>query len=354
MREYFLSLIKLGIGTENVVSLPKLIDWDSIESFASRQGISAILVDGVEKLPEDRRPPKEILLQWIGKTLQEYECRYERYCRTIAELAHFYNAHGIKMMILKGYACSLDWPRPEHRQCGDIDIWQFGQQKEADAILASEKGIKIDNSHHHHSVFCWRGFYIENHYDLINVHHHKSHASLEKILKNLARDDSHYVELYGEKVYLPSPNLHALFLIKHAALHFVGTELTFRHLLDWALFVQKHGEDVDWEWLLDILDEHGLLPFFQIVNAICVENLGYDHSLFPKISCNTTLKDRVLSEIFSYTFKEDSSIKLFKRQYYRFRRWKTSEWKHKLCYKESMWSAFWSGVWNHLLKPSSI
>ena len=35
-------------------------------------------------------------------------------------------------------------------------------------------------------------------------------------------------------------------------------------------------------------------------------------------------------------------------------RWRDNEWKHQLCYKDSMWSAFWSGVWNHLLKPSSI
>ena len=30
---------------------------------------------------------------------------------------------------------------------------------------------------------------------------------------------------------------------------------------------------------------------------------------------------------------------------FKFRRWKGSAWKHELCYKESMWSAFWSGVW---------
>lgn len=354
MRTYFLSLIKLGIGTIKVVSLPKQIDWSYIEGLAARQGLSAVLVDGVEKLPEDKRPPKEMLLQWIGETLQGYEYRYELYCRTIAEMAHFYNARGFRMMVLKGYACSLDWPKPEHRPCGDIDIWQFGQQKEADDILGKEKGIKIDNSHHHHSVFSWRDFMVENHYDFINVHHHKSHVTLEKTLKDLAQDDSYFIDMNGEKVYLPSPNLHALFLIKHAALHFVGTELTFRQILDWAFFVQKHGKKVDWEWLLGTLDENGLLPFFQILNAICVEDLGFEHSLFPTVSFNPMLKDKVLEDVFSYSYQEDSSSHLIRRQINRFRRWKASEWKHELCYKESMWSAFWSGVLAHLLKPKSI
>jgi hypothetical protein len=133
------------------------------------------------------------------------------------------------MMVLKGYACSLDWPKPDHRPCGDIDIWQFGKQVEADAAVAKEKGIKIDNSHHHHTVFWWGDFMVENHYDFINVHHHKGNVELEKEFKQLAFDDTHFVDVNGEKVYLPSPNLHALFLIKHAMTDFTS-------FFQWSMF----------------------------------------------------------------------------------------------------------------------
>lgn len=80
----------------------------------------------------------------------------------------------------------------------------------------------IDISHHHHTVFEWQGFTVENHYDFINVHHHKSHVGLEQIFKELGENETNYVELNGEKVYLPSPNLHALFLIRHALNHFAS------------------------------------------------------------------------------------------------------------------------------------
>ena len=73
--------------------------------------------------------PLQMKLEWIGEVLQNYEQRYSAYENAIGSLADFYNQHGFKMMVLKGYACSLDWPKPEHRPCGDIDIWQFGQQK---------------------------------------------------------------------------------------------------------------------------------------------------------------------------------------------------------------------------------
>ena len=127
----FLALVRLGIG-RHVGYLPPISDWSAIEMLAEQQGLSAVIVDGVEKIQKEKRPPQDVLLRWIGTVLQEYEYRYDSYRKAIAGLAGWYNQHGYKMMVLKGYACSLDWPKSEHRPCGDIDIWQFGKQEEAD------------------------------------------------------------------------------------------------------------------------------------------------------------------------------------------------------------------------------
>ena len=354
MEKFFLSLIRLGIGNAEKAPIPEQIDWNQLEDIATSQGLSAILVDGIEKLPEGQRPPKPVLLQWIGETLQAYEYRYELYRRTIAEMAAFYNDHDYRMMLLKGYACSMNWPKPEHRPCGDIDIWQFGQQKGADAVLAKEKGIEIDKSHHHHTVFYWGDIMVENHYDFINVYQHKSHVKMEKIFKELGQDDSHFVELYGEKVYLPSPNLHALFLIKHLMLHFVSSEMSFRQLLDWAFFVEKHGKDVDWDWVDNVLGQFGMIRMYNIINAICVEDLGFDASIFSQVQFEPVLKDKALEDILSATGVWEEPKGFLHRLIWRYRRWKGRSWKHKLCFQESMWSSFWSGVWAHILKPGTI
>lgn len=363
LHESFLQLVRIGIGTTGDVTISKDVDWTRLKALADGQGLSAVILDA---LNTDGRcladgMTLELKLKWIGEVLREYEQRYERYGKAIAGLAGFYNRHGFKMMVLKGYACSLDWPKPEHRPCGDIDIWQFGRQKNADETLLKlsrigelENKVEVDDSHHHHTTFEWEGFTVENHYDFISVHHHRSHVALEKVLKELGQDDSHFVELRGERVYLPSPDLHALFLLKHAALHFCSTELTLRQILDWAFFVKKHGGEIDWKWLEGVLEEHGMTAFFDIVNAICVEDLGFDAGMFPSLDSLPSQKDRVLNEIFTYRYEDDLTSNLFMRQIHRFRRWYGNGWKHRLCYRESMWSAFWIGVWGHLLKPGTI
>lgn len=357
-KEFFLSLVRLGIGHECDGIPAHQVDWQVIEALAAEQGLSAVVVDGVDKLPLESRPPKPVLLQWIGETLQGYEYRYGQYRKAIAEMASFYNKHGFRMMVLKGYACSLDWPRPDHRPCGDIDLWLFGHQKEADAALAARfkkfKGFRIDNSHHHHSVFDWRDFMVENHYDFVNVHARRSSRELEKVFKELGRDDSHFVELGGEKVYLPSPDLHALFLMRHLVAHFTGASISLRQVLDWAFFVKAHTKEIDWEWLVEILDKYHMKEFYNSINAICVEDLGFDSSIFPYVQFDPKLKEKVLNDILSPEFSRESPKMLIPRLIHKFRRWRGNAWKHEMCYNESMWSAFWSGIWNHLLKPSSI
>ena len=353
IRKTFLLFVRLGLG-HYIDVFPPNIEWPAIQTLAEMQGLYAIVLDGIEKLPSTLRPPQEMLLEWIGEVLQGYEYRYEQYCKAISELAGFYNNHGYKMMVLKGYACSLNWPKPSHRPCGDIDIWLFGKQKEADAILTREKGIEIDTNHHHHTVFYYGDFMVENHYDFDNIHARKSNAKIEVLFKELAQDSTHFVDLKGEKIYLPSPNLHALFLVRHTVAHFVGSNITIRQLLDWAFFAKKYTKEIDWIWLNGVLGDYHMKEFFNVMNAICIEDLGFDASIFHGVQFNPALKDRILEDILEPTFDSEEPARLIPRLVFKYRRWKANAWKHELCYNESLSSAFWSGIWNHILKPASI
>ena len=355
----FLQLVRLGIGHRSEALFDSVI-WDEVQVLAERQGLAAVLVDGIEQLPDNQRPPKDFLLQWIGGVLQSYEYRYRLYRRAIAELASFYTKHDLKVMILKGYACSLDWPKPEHRPCGDIDIWLFGKQKEADAFIRKEKSIKIDTSHHHHTVFYWRNFMVENHYDFVNVYAERSSAKLEKFFKELGADDSHFVEIKDTstgsvtKVYLPSPNLHALFLMRHMVSHFAAAEISLRQVLDWTFFVEKHTKEIDWEWLLGILDKYHMKDFFNLINAICVEDLGFRAEVFPTVQFVPELKERVLADILEPAYRAVEPASLLPRIVYKYRRWQGNAWKQELCYSESRWEMFRKGIWAKILKPASI
>lgn len=367
----FLGLVRLGIGHSDNIDYPDGVDWVRLKALAGNQGLSAVILDALNKDGSNPIPVK-MKLEWIGEVLQLYELRYRQYEKAINNLSGWYNRHGFRMMVLKGYACSLDWPKPEHRPCGDIDIWLFGQQKEADAALEEwfksvspsaslgfVQEFKVDNSHHHHTVFEWRGFTVENHYDFVNVHALKSSAEMEKVFKKLGTDDSHSVRVIGETVYLPSPNLHALFLIKHMVSHFAAAEISLRHVLDWAFFVEKHGKDVDWEWLDGMLVKYQMREFVGYINAICIDDLGFDSLMFRDYSVGSggsvefkDMKERILTDILEPAYGSAEPRGLVKRLLFKYERWQGNAWKQKLCYSESRWGTFWRGIWAKMLKPA--
>ena len=295
--------------------------------------------------------------------MQGYEQRYALYRKAVGDLAAWYHAHGYRMMVLKGLACGENWPKPEHRPYGDIDIFLFGKQSEADALMVQEykvQGFKVDNSHHHHTVFQWQGFTVENHYDFVNVHVHRSSRELEGIFKSLVFkvESLESVDSGEFKVNFPPANLHALFLVRHMVSHFSGASMSLRQVLDWGFFVKAHSEEVDWKWLTEVLEKYHMKAFFDCVNAICVEDLGFHPLEFKGLRVQevqgSEMKQRVLNDTLSPEFSEETPKHVWERVPFKYRRWKANRWKRELCYEDGQLRTFLGGVWNHLLKPAGI
>ncbi len=351
-----LELVRLGIGHATVSGIEG-VNWTSIFQISKKHGISAIVLDGINAIYSNGISkdcpdlPPNLKLHWISYVYNSYEKNYLRYASSIGRLANFYNTHGYRLMILKGYSLSLNYPRPDHRPCGDIDTWAFGDYRQVDEAISRELGIKIDKSHHHHTVYNWYGYGVENHYDFVNVHYGHKNAEMEEIFKDLAKDDSYSIEVNGNKVYLPSPNLNALFLLRHTMLHFASTSMTIRQLLDWGFFIKNWGAKVDWEWLSEVLKTYDMTEFFDIVNAICVQDLGFDASDYPYVSINVESKYRVLSDMifpeFSQVEPEGQCAKLF----YKLRRRRANTWKRSICYNDEGVKSFLNSLMSHIIKP---
>ena len=168
-----LTLTKSAL-TNSTSSLPTdNINWQSLYPLALHQGVSAILLDAIGLLPEDVRPAKSVLLQWIGQAMM-MERMYARHKERIASLAELYGQRGIRMLLLKGYGCSLCYPKPKHRPMGDIDVYMFGKKDEADALIEKKLGVKVHREYHKHSTFNYGGVEVENHAKFIDDVSHKS------------------------------------------------------------------------------------------------------------------------------------------------------------------------------------
>ena len=351
-----LKLLRFANAQASTVSdtvLPSNIDWRTVYGIAVHQGVSAILLDAIGRLPAEARPPKPVLMQWIGQTTM-MERMYAKHRERIVELADFYKQHGIKMLLLKGYGCSLCYTKPEHRPTGDIDVFLFGRQDEADILVEKQHGIKVHREYHKHSTFNYCGVEVENHAKFIDDVSHKSNIRFEQILMSVL-DNEECLPSPIDNVLLPSPTFNALFLLRHTGEHFASNEITLRHVLDVGTFFQRYHSKIDWALVFKVYKEERMLRFFNAIATICVEYLGIDAACFASddkmytYQSDTTLAVRILSDIFEKkdvlpmtTTGIDTIGKKLKYAIDKSHRWWHNRWKYQLVYNESLVESF---VW---------
>lgn len=381
LKDIFLSLVRLGIGHGTVngsritVNGSDSVDWMAVKSLAEKQELSAIVLDGLNRVHGEgvmvKGPSNSALttgsklstlntqlkLEWIGEVLQ-YEQRYAVYEKNIRDLATFYQKQGIKMMVLKGYGLTLNYPVPNHRPCGDLDIYLFGEQEKADKLVAEELGIKIDNSHHHHTVFLFQGETVENHYDFLNVHVRPSNKRMEVKLKELCHTDTtestDILNTNGPNetnIVFPSVEFNAIYLLRHCAAHFASTEMTVRQVLDWAFFMEKHHREIKWDEYIPYIKQEGMYRFYNLLGLFCMSHLGFDASVFH-VLYSDGLFERFSNEILEPEFKDRENGRLLQSLSVKPRRWWHNRWKNRLCYPDSAWKEFVYGLWAKVLKPS--
>lgn len=64
---FFFELLQIAVGTrERLSRCPEDAEWDSILDLAVKQTLVGVLMDGLDRLPAEQRPPKLVLLKWIG------------------------------------------------------------------------------------------------------------------------------------------------------------------------------------------------------------------------------------------------------------------------------------------------
>lgn len=369
-----LTLIRSSFYSYPQVNLSLTLDLDELMKTASLQAVPILVIDALHKYfevyPSHRPFAKDMFadkarrLQWVGQVMA-YERMYAKHERAMADLARLYATRGLRMMVLKGYGLSLDWPTSNHRIVGDLDIYISSDKptdkgnmppwQEADAVVSEQCGIKIDDGHEHHTVFCFKGVTVENHYDFINTKAHWDAQKIEAHLKLLAAKNSKKIEVEGAIIYLPSADFNAIFLMRHMGQHFAGEHLNLRQMLDWGFFVKAHSHEVDWDATILFLKEIGLYQFFNHINAICTDSLGFAEDIFPRIERNNYWEQRILKDILHPEFEEKKPIGgLFANLRFKTKRWWRNRWKHQLVYNDSLTMTFATLAWSHLKRFKTI
>ena len=262
----FLHLVRLGLGLPPSAG-ESAIAWDKLKALSVWQCLPSIVLDGVEHLPESARPSKEMLLPWIGQLMQD-EQRFAAQSKVAARLAEKLWSAGIRTYVLKGQVVAECYPKPEHRSSvdldcflapafgGDADVWEKGN------AIVENSGCKVERKYYKNSTWFLPGLMVENHRWLTPCRGNERLEALERLLRELLREDVGASQFEDTRLCRPPVMVSALFLIEHAYSHFLHEGLTWRLVLDWMMFSRRHQDEIDWPQLNGWIDEFGFRKFY--------------------------------------------------------------------------------------------
>ncbi len=228
--DLFIELIHISLGARDHFSRTlSATEWASIFSETQRQAIVGVITEGLERLPQEQLPPKEILLQWIG-FLQINENSYKLHIERAAELTNHFKKSGIKSSVLKGLGFAQLYPTPSRRQCGDIDLWVDGNFRNVIVYLRSE--YKVEHILWHHvDAKIFEDVETEIHYHPCWLYNPFYNSRLQKWFENHKSGQMQVDEKLG--FAYPTVQFNAVYSLVHLYHHLIEEGVGVRHIVDY-------------------------------------------------------------------------------------------------------------------------
>ena len=345
-QETFIKLVRLGIGhTDSSMDsgfITDDVDWEGVKALAEMQGLSGVVLDGIEQLTGSQRPPQEFLLEWIGETLQS-ESMYNLQNEVAGDVAKLFYRNGIRTYVLKGAIISECYPKPQHRVSVDVDCFLLPEKSDFDAWnlgndLIKTQGFEVAFDYYKNSTFYLNDLTVENHHYFTPFRGNKRLAALEKWLQSQFENGLSGSRIEGTSLYRPPVMVTALFLVEHAYSHFLHEGLTWRMVLDWMMFSRKHKDEIDWTLLEAKIDEFGFRKFYDSYHRLGKYLLGEVEEFSLKVQDGMMLED-VWSELDVH-----ETVKGIKGKIALVGNTWRARWKYKYFSEDSMLKALWIQV----------
>ena len=371
MQEIVFLLLRLGLGTsspeqEDLSGLTFLNEkqWKEIEELTCRHGVAAIAFDGLCTIVategahflnhfEDSSFWSRFVATWaVGIVEHQYEWGNKRQSVVIKEIQEKWAANGIQMMLMKGQAMGNYYPNPNHRCPGDIDCYLFGDYAKGNEIARLFPGV-VDESWYKHSQILFKGQTIENHQFFVHTRGGKNSKTLDNLLCVFLKEtDAQFGCLPGTGVLLPPPMFNAVFLSYHSLAHFLAEGLLLKQLVDWAMFIKRDQDKVDWKVFYEICDKYHFRRFVDVATDIAAHYLNI--KIKDDIYSTSSFTPKVLhSALYDDDFIFSKSGSVWSKRLHLVRNLYKNSWKHHQIYQHSIIRQLWFYVVGYFFKTET-
>lgn len=239
----FFELLQVALGTrENLSRVPSAADWWKLFEESFRQAVTGVLLSGIERLPQEERPPIDLLLEWIGEVQVTEQINKLHQNRARELTAKFLSAE-FRSCVLKGVGTGLLYPHPLRRQCGDIDIWVDGHRKDVMAWLRSRCEIG-HREWHHVEAMLFEDVSVEVHFYPIWLYNPWYNRRLQRWFKEqkpaqMGEQNNEFCEFNEFGFNCPTAEFNVVYSLVHTFHHLMDEGVGLRHVIDYFYILKS-------------------------------------------------------------------------------------------------------------------
>lgn len=282
-REAFLSLVKAGLwGTDVEMGKYGTTDYEEIMRLAEEQSVVGLVTAGLEHV-QDTKLPKDMLLQFVGQTIQ-LEQQNLAMNQFIASTIEKMRRAGIYTLLVKGQGVAQCYERPLWRNCGDVDLFlsDDNYEKAKKFLMPFTTSVENENVREKHFGMTIDGLVVELHGRLYCGLSPRIEMELDKVY-----DETFYGgsvkswECKGVQVFLLSPENNAFYVFTHILQHFYKEGVGLRQMCDWCRLLWAYKDSLDHGLLESKIRRAGLMSEWKSFGAFAVKLLGMPVEAMP-------------------------------------------------------------------------
>lgn len=268
----FFELLLICTGTIDALSRTySEAEWNDALVTAQVQSIEGVLLSAIERLPEKQRPPKLVLLQWIG-SVQMLKANSIKIAEASKTVILYFRENGFACNILKGSAVARYYPRPEMRQSGDVDVWvNGGREKIYDFARKFDKYGKLYGVNYHHI-----------HLHLIEDVHIEVHiwpSFLSSPLRNMRLHKFCNLHRPTMETSMPSLAFDRVFILLHCYRHMCGHGVGLRQIMDYFYVLKQGFTEAEQKDAVYWIQQLGMTRFTEGLMWVLREYFGLEERL---------------------------------------------------------------------------
>ena len=281
----FFALLRAGLWNEVPERGPFAVpvDWEALYRLSFEQTVVPLVTDGINRLPADCLPGSEPerLDPFLGDLMAT--AKRNRVLDTFIPKL-FRALDGIPVVLIKGQSLAQDYPEPDRRQPGDIDLLLVPASYEAAKAVLRPKATKVEEEvpEIYHQGMHYRSVEVEIHGSISTLMSRKLDRKLAALLEEQFDGRAFpAVSIGGADIPVPEAGFNALYIFVHFLQHYWSGGVGLRQFIDWMTFVSVHKREIHPVILEQRLEDLGLLSVWKVFTGFAQEYLGCPAEKLP-------------------------------------------------------------------------